>query len=184
MTSTVDKSEDKVVEKLLGWVKTKDTVSTSRAILADLRRGLRNAPSDQIRVARCILPLLGEINDTPWEQTREEWIFLGAALFASHQMHVDEKANLGHAMRVLFDKTKSDSIEGRFLNLAAVRPDPDRMRAPLRHVVSLLAAHQIPLNWYTLMNDLVRMEAFEKDIKIAWARDFYREPSSAQIGPP
>jgi len=150
-----------LVDELLRLARTADILSTSRAALAELRHALPEG--ERLRAARYVAPFL------PKEQSGDEyWFYLVAALFATHRLHQSGQS-LGHAFRAL--KDKSDGMETRFLHLLSA--DNRRLPDLLRPAVSLLAAHDRPLDWYRLLDDVLHWHWDDKACQHQLARDFY-----------
>ncbi|MGI4787796.1 MAG: type I-E CRISPR-associated protein Cse2/CasB [Janthinobacterium lividum] len=163
-----------------------DQNSSSRTALAELRRGLRSDPRNQFVTGKYVVPFLGSEPRTPWQSWQEKCCYLVTALFASHptpehKHHISLGAALGQIQE------KSGSIEGRFLQLLAVRPDrrddPERLRVPLRQAVSLLAANSVQLDWQRLLTDLWQWNHDEKRVQQRWARDFYKAAPDRALDP-
>ncbi len=161
MTRDIDPRVQALGDKLLFWARTADKLSASRAALAELRHALPER--ERLRAAPYVAPFLGA-NDARDEQ----WFYLVACLFATHRQH-KQGQSLGHAFRTL--KDRSDGIETRFLHLLSA--DTERLPDLLRPAVSLLAAHDVPLDWYRLLTDVTRWHWQDKPRQHKLARDFY-----------
>lgn len=150
--------------------RTADSVSQSRAALAELRRGLSGSPRDQLVVGKHVVPFLGEMT-----QPDEEWFYLTAALFAGHPLYA-KSVSLGKAFRQI--KDDSGSTEKRFLNLLAA--EPKQLRPLLRQAVALLAVSRRPVgvDWKMLLEDLLRWDQMELPVQNRWARDFFYKPAA------
>ena len=161
-----------------------DEDSRARAALAELRRGLRDDPRDRLVVIKYMVPFLGPEPRTDWQRWQEECCGLVAALFASHPA-AKYGVSLGRALGDIPEK--SGSMEGRFLQLLAVRPerpdDPERLRVPLRQAVRLLAANNVSLDWQRLLTDLGQWNHDEMRVQQRWARDFYKSASDPALDP-
>ncbi len=161
MTRDIDPRVQALGDKLLFWARTADTLSASRAALAELRHALPER--ERLRAAPYVAPCLGT-NDA----RDEHWFYLVACLFATHRQH-KQGQSLGQAFHAL--KDKSDSMEGRFLHLLSA--DAGRLPDLLRPAVALLAAHDVPLDWYKLLDDVLHWHLPNKPRQHKLARDFY-----------
>ena len=159
-----------LIDHLRYLKRTADSVSQSRAALAELRRGLSGSPRDQLVVGKHVVPFLGEMT-----QPDEEWFYLTAALFASHPLYA-KGVSLGKAFRQI--KDESGSTEKRFLNLLAA--EPKQLRPLLRQAVALLAVNRRPvgLDWKMLLESLLCWGMEELPIQHRWARDFFYKTSA------
>ena len=154
-----------MVDHLLHLARTADTISASRAGLAELRQAI----DDPLRGAKHVAPYLGSVT-----RADEYRFFEVASLFALHRKHQDG-VSLGDALRRSKDKRGSDSIEGRFV--ALISTSPDHLYDRLRQAVTLLKADEIPLDWHRLLNDVLHWDRADKRFQHALARDFYRAPN-------
>lgn len=138
-----------------------------RAALATLRASLR--PDRRFEGLRIVLPHLG----TNVSASAEEDALLVAGLFALHPQ--SGRLSLATALRIVAGKTGSESVEQRFAALLGEnRSDLD---THLRHAVSLVRSHEIPINWGNLYWAVRRWNAPDDDAyscpKRCWARDFW-----------
>jgi len=178
---------DGLIKRLLSFADLANKVSSARTALAELRRGLRDDPRDRLAVGKYVVPFLPAAEPrTDRERWQEKCCYLVAALLASHPpVPPRYRVSLGAALGEI--QEKSGSIEGRFLQLLAVRPDrldnPDRLRVPLRQAVSLLAANNVQLDWQRLLTDLWQWNHDEKRVQQRWARDFYKATPDSALDP-
>jgi CRISPR system Cascade subunit CasB len=152
-----------------------DPERADRATLAALREGLRRRPGDVYPLAAAkmapeVVPFVVEDEE---KRGDDRWFYTVAALFALHPKHADDARSLGSSFHALADEAGSDSVSARFTGLIAARPEylPDH----LRHAVSLLKAHDVPINYVRLLEDLLAWEDAERTVPLRWARDFYRK---------
>jgi CRISPR system Cascade subunit CasB len=131
--------------------------------LADLRSGLGKEPGEMTRVHRHVVPYL------PENVYHDRWYYLIATLFGAFPRHRNG-FSLGAAFRPL--KRQSDSIEARFVTL--LNADPDDFGDHLRHGMSLLRAHEQPIDWFRFFSDLLQWDHPDGRVQLRWARDFYR----------
>jgi CRISPR type I-E-associated protein CasB/Cse2 len=144
----------------------------SRAGLAALRAGLRSKDGISVEMMPHVAPYLGER-----EQSSDRWFFAVAALFALHPLDTKERLSLGGSFGRL--RKKSDSMEKHFQLLLA--SEEEDLFDRLKQTVSLLKAHNVPVNWYTLLTDLTTNswdDDAQRRTQMTWARDFYRDAST------
>jgi len=157
-----------------------------RAPLAALRRGLGKRPGQVVEMFPHIVPWLSE----SMSPTRQADYFLVASLFASHQINwsVGEQGasgrytNLGASFRRLNTVANSDSIEKRFV--ALLNAGREDLPLHLRHAVSLLKAHDIPVDWTRLLGDLAGWGADNRRVQREWARAFWRHDAPSASAAP
>lgn len=90
------------------------------------------------------------------------------------------EGNFGRSMRELAerfvkesgDKDSRQRVDRRFISL--LDADHALVFEHLRHNVSLLASHDIPVNWVRLGNDLLRWNDEERSVQRRWARSYWR----------
>ena len=160
----------RLVNHLYDLQRNANRTSHARRALAELRRGLRGDPRDQLVVGKHVVPFLGEM-----KQPDEGWFYLVAALFASHPLPT-EGMSLGKAFQRI--KDDSGSTEKRFLNIVAA--DADHLRPLLRQAVALLAINRRPvgLDWKMLLYDLLAWDRQELPVQHRWAREFFQKSSN------
>lgn len=159
--------ERKFVEYLRSLVDTED-----RAALAALRRGLGRPPGSVPELCRYVVPWA----PTDGPSWHEDIYYLVAALFALHQGSwppgvAQGPTNLGASFRRLAETSRSESVEKRFVALLSVHPDD--LPAHLRHAVSLLKAHDVPVDWAQLLHDLRDWGHEDRFVQRDWARAFW-----------
>lgn len=143
----------------------------SRAGLAALRAGLRSKNGIAVEMMSRVVPFLDE-----QQQPSDRWFFAVAALFALHPLATSERLSLGGSFGRL--RESSSSMEKRFQLLLA--SDEEDLFERLKQIVSLLKAHNVPVNWFRLLSDLTTnsWEDPQRELQLKWARDFYKEVSS------
>jgi CRISPR system Cascade subunit CasB len=88
---------------------------------------------------------------------------------------------------VLAGKAGSEeAVERRFV--ALLNAHPEDLDKHLRHAVSLLKAHEIPVDWLRLLGDLRGWGNPERYVQRNWARAFWggrqdADTTEAQAGP-
>ncbi|MER7369320.1 type I-E CRISPR-associated protein Cse2/CasB [Nonomuraea wenchangensis] len=153
-------------------------VSEARRTLAQLRRSL-SGPQAAAEAYATVFPF-----DPPHAE-QQAWILV-AGLFALHPQarpapnRDRQSRSLGRSMRTLADRRPS--TERRFDQLLAV--DPPSMPYYLRQAIRLLAAENVPLDYYRLLEDLVTITDPRADpervhrVRLYWASDYHRPQSS------
>lgn len=147
------------------------------AALAALRRGLGKRPGEAAEMFPYVMPFIGD----RLPQSRQNDYFLVAALFAAHQLiwhhpagpdDRREPTNLGASFRRLHAAFESGSIEKRLV--AVLNASRDDLPEHLRHAISLLHAHDIPVDWLQLLRDLAGWDSDLRGVQRAWARAYWR----------
>ncbi len=158
----------------------------ARAALAGLRRGRGKELGTVTEMYSLIVPRLREAE--PWE--RQSWVdatyFLIAALFAGHRWSRENiepdsfkevHSNLGGSFRAFERVAEADgqavsaSTEKRFA--ALLECDQQRLPDHLRYAVNLL--DDTPIDWATLLDDILRWDA-EKRTQLRWAKAYWYRP--------
>lgn len=143
-----------------------------RAALAALRRGLGKRPGEAAEMFPWVAPWFS----AEMSQRRQDDYFLVAALFAVHQGRWvpsgSGPTNLGASFRVLAARADSGSIERRFV--ALLNAAQEDLGEHLRHAVSLLKAHEAPVDWAQLLHDLGGWSWESRTVQRAWASAFWQ----------
>lgn len=167
--------------------------SSSRAALAQLRRGLGRRPGDVPEVLRLTVnPDAPEVRqDAP---TADEWaIHAAMTLYAVHQqsqsrrMHVPG-TRFGTALgRIRYrDGAENPGVVRRFQALGTAT-SLDEVLAHARALVTLLRGAGEGFDYGAFAVDLVHLQdpAHAADVRLAWGRDFYRtRPQAADATTP
>lgn len=139
-----------------------------RGALAALRSGLGKAPGQAAPMHKHVAPWLGDR-----ERDSDRWFYVVGSLYAWHPMH-EPGVSLGHAFRSLAsEEGASDSTEGRFVALLSSHPED--LHDHLRHAIGLLRSHEIGLDWFRLLDDLIHWSLPDRAVQTHWAREFYRQ---------
>lgn len=156
-----------------------------RDALAALRRGLGKRPGQAAEMFPYIVPWLSD----SMSLTRQADYFLVASLFASHQIswpaadvgatggYTGGWTNMGASFRRLNAAASSDSIEKRFV--ALLNAEREDLPQHLRHAVSLLRAHDVPVDWARLLSDLAGWGREDRRVQRAWAQAFWRHDATS-----
>lgn len=144
-----------------------DPKNPNRAVLAHLRRGLRED-------AAYTLSRAGWLFAGFHDQEEEDAAILTAGLFAwaKGKCPQVENISIGKAFARIPGAGDNPSIERRFIDLL----DTDRtdVNYKLRQVVSLLAQHSIGLDWALLCRQILFWNDSERRAQKLWAQDFWR----------
>lgn len=164
------------------------------AALAALRRGLGKNAWQAAEMFPYVVRFIGD-NLPP---QRQGDYFLVASLFAFHQLiwkptSDEERTNLGASFRRLDEdlkkkrglgneQDKGSSVEKRFV--ALLNADREDVPEHLRHAISLLKAHDIPVDWARLFHDLGDWAWESRSVQSEWSRAFWREspPAASTAG--
>ena len=165
-------------------------LSSGKAMLANLRRGVGREPGD---LPQLFGILLSDMPEDFWSKsgtaTKEEWAcYTALTLYALHQqgydaksqhMHTDEGVSLGKAMYKLAASYDGDpNAEQRVvqkMRILATSADVKELSHHLRGIVQLLKANGISLNYKRLAGDLYEMQFPDGKRKVClrWGQDFY-----------
>ena len=151
---------------LIAWLEQLN--ESDRKVRAVLRRSLAFDPGQHIPALPYVEPFLkGEEVDQ-----RRDVHYLVAALWAAHWREGRTGAALPLARACAAHQIKSGlaSTERRFINL--LDADHEQLPHRLRQMTALLGEQ--PINFQTLLDDLIRWNSESKSIQTKWARDFYR----------
>jgi len=154
------------MSEYIAWLEELNAQDTK--VRAVLRRSLAFDPSTHIPAYPYVEPFLkGEA-----EGWRRQMHYLVAGLWAAHwrEGHAGALASLAKACALHQLASGSASTERRFIHLL----DADREQLPhrLRQMVALLNVQ--PIDFQSLLNDLLYWNSAEKRTQNAWARTFYR----------
>lgn len=157
-------------KNFVNWLTGLADQPNSRAVLANLRRGLGQPPGLAPTVGRYVQPFL-TLDDS---RKREEAYYLIASLFGLHPA-VAAAGNMGqHFSRLWADeKEPPDNVVRRFT--VVLSADWDTLPDYLRHAVGLLKANDIPVNWEQLLDDVLGWEHPEGKVQLQWSRAFWRK---------
>ena len=144
-----------------------------REALAILRRGLSRPPGEDPALDRYIAPYLG-----PECRLPDRWFYVVGSLFGLYSDASGNNRSLGESFRGA--DAERESTRARFLTLLAC--DSDDLPGQLRHAISLLKAHEAPVNWEQLLRDLLCWEQEERTVQRRWARHFFYQPRPEQKG--
>lgn len=144
-----------------------------RAALAELRRGLGKPPGEAAGMHRHVMPFLPP-DAPPWE---EEAYYLVAALFALHRgswgaNRGEHPTNFGASYAWLARAAGGVSVEARFV--ALLNAERDELAYHLRQAISLMRAHEIPVDWLRLLRDVRGWGNPDRWVQPRWARVYWR----------
>jgi len=144
-----------------------------RGALAALRRGL--SPATVMAAWPVVARLGGDIGQ-PGESVHVDI----AALFATHPLESTAR-NFGDTCRAIATDDKGgliDSHERRFRRLLAADSTAD-LSGQLRAWVRLAASKGVGVNYESLFADLWNWRWYADDIRVQWARAFWRSGEDA-----
>lgn len=153
-------------------------------VRAVLRRSLAFDPATHIPAYPYVEPFLkGEV-----EGWRRQVHYLAGGLWAAHWREGQSGSKVDLAVAVgRFDlerkkslsadeRRRSSSTEKRFITL--LDADEEQLPHRLRQMVALL--NEQPLDFQSLLSDLLFWNRDDKRVQNTWARDFYRTLSSSE----
>lgn len=169
--------------------------STAKATLSRLRRAVGQEPgADPRSWWEVTEQMLGELPEKDLgrgdEASHSEWAaFVAITLFSLHQqsqhrpMHV-AGVSLGKAVGTLKHRAGSESIKPR-LDAVMVASTEAGIRYHIRSLIGLLRAHEIPLDYGRLAEDLrhLRHPERRRETVIRWGRDYARALHRASSAP-
>lgn len=144
-----------------------------RGALAALRRGLGKPPGAALEMHRYVVPWLGE-QERPWSDAVH---YMVASLFALHPQP-GGSGSVGSALARVAASTGAASTERRFV--ALLNCHGDDLSRHLRQAVSLAKAHEVPIDWNRLYQDLMGWNHHSGYVQRRWARDYWGSSGSAQ----
>jgi len=166
--------------------------SATRAMLANLRRGIGEVPGS--------VPALWEITfsglpehlcGTDTSPSKAEWsIHTALTLYALHQQGKEMQqqpmnqkgATLGKSLRGLISSEDDEKRVKRRFDAAATSDSLEELSHHLRGLVQLLKSQNIPLDYPLLAQDLYWFQNPDhRDlVRLGWGRDFYRIPPKTE----
>ncbi len=169
-------SKSKLSERAADFVGKLRRIRNDRGKMAALRRGL--SPSTVVDAWPVVASLGGKIGQ-PGESAHVDI----AALFAAHPEE-SKARNLGETCRAIAladstDKTLPESHERRFRRLIA-SGEPADLVDQLRSWIRLAAGKNVGVNYESLFTDLWNWRWYADDIRVQWARSFWRSGTDAE----
>jgi len=184
------KSELKeLVGKKISLLQSGAELSSGRAMLAKLRRGIGHEPGEMPQILGMILmDMPEEFLSRNGEATKEEWVcYVCLTLYALHQqgndaqnakMHTKEKVSVGKAMAKLAASYDDSNAEERILQRLqklTTAIDMNELSYHLRSFIQLLKSKGIPLNYELLAGDLYELQFpdVKRQVCLRWGQDYY-----------
>jgi len=175
------------VQRKLRQIEASPQSGETKALLANLRRGVGRIPGDLPELWGLLLQgLPEELQSKDGVPTREEWaIYTALTLYGIHQQGHDPAAEamnaegclLGSAIRRLAPGNDDDALDRvrHRLNALATSSDMQEAAYHLRGVVQLLRASGIPLDYPALAADLYRWQFADgaPQVRLRWGQEFY-----------
>ncbi|MGE3801163.1 MAG: type I-E CRISPR-associated protein Cse2/CasB [Candidatus Kapaibacterium sp.] len=140
----------------------------NRAALAILRRGLVDFGSDF-----SIYSVVGNALPKEASQFDIDKYLLTACLFASPPSDTEGDASVGTAARNLRAKLSvgQESLDKRFS--ALLNSEDEDLPTRLRQMISLFKSKEVPLNYATLLSDLLKWRTDSRYVQKRWAKDYW-----------
>jgi CRISPR system Cascade subunit CasB len=146
-----------------------------RGALADLRRGLGQAPGTSPAMYPYVIRFLPQ----RISRHEENIYYLIAALFAYHAQP-GGRGNMGDHFAATRDPGgENTAIERRFTALLAAHPED--LPFYLRQAISYLKSKDVPVNWNRLFHDLRRWGYDDRRVQKQWARSYWGRVSQEPV---
>jgi CRISPR system Cascade subunit CasB len=171
-----------------------DSEAEQRKRLAELRKGLGQAPGQQPQLWGYYLQdMPPELYSKSGEPTKAEWaVYTALTLYALHQQGHNvkndsmnhEKISLGAAMSRLATNEEERARVWRRFSQAATADDLQELSYYLRGLIQLLRSKSIPLDYPALAKELYlyQLEDCVTQVRLRWGQDFYRQQNQTDIG--
>lgn len=159
--------------------------NSDTSVRATLRRSLMFEPGTDARTFPLVEKWIGQRDEF---KRRRRTVYLVAGLWAQVVRQEKDKSmaqkqgkpvSFPEAMRRVYDKEKSDSIEKRFT--ALLDADADELRWRLRSAVTLVASQRIVLDWPSLLDDMLMWHYSNRRVQMRWAHNFWGQ--SPEVAP-
>ncbi|MDB5033326.1 MAG: CRISPR-associated protein Cse2 family [Chlorobi bacterium] len=147
----------------------------NRAALAKLRRGIADpAGPDVYATIGASIP--GDLSNRDHDA-----YLLAACLFALHPTR--GKDSLGVSVRALRGRLSigAESLDQRFAGV--LNSDVEDLAIHLRHMIRLLASHEVAVNYPRLLQDICRWRNEDRIVQRRWARDYWSPQREEQDEP-
>lgn len=162
-----------------------------RGILAQLRRGVGQAPGEMPQLWGFFLDGLPEEWMGNREPSRAEWaIYTVLTLFALHQQGKNPETEwmsqpgdaLGKAVAGLIGSPEEESRVARRFHTLATSAGMEELSHHMRGMVQLLRSKNIPLDYPALAEDLFwyQQPDYQAQVRLRWGQDFYRRTRTDQ----
>lgn len=158
--------------------------SSSKAYLAQLRRGIGKSPGELPELWGLFLKNMPEelMGKNGQPSYAEQAVYTALTLFALHQQGHSEPMNaegeenrIGRAARKLVESEDVEENIRMKLSIAAKSDDMTELSYYLKTIVKLLGNHNVKLDYVSLAKDLYWFQ-FENQtdrIRLKWGQDFY-----------
>ena len=174
-----------LVKKKINWLCETASESSSKALMANLRRGIGKPPGSVVELWEVTFSGLPESFFGLGKPSYEEWaIHMSLTLFALHQQGKDlenklmfqEGESLGKAARMLVEDEDDEKRIKRRFDAIATAQSMEELANHLRGMIQLLKSKDIPIDYRALAQDLFQFQlAGTRDaVRLRWGQDFYR----------
>jgi CRISPR system Cascade subunit CasB len=133
------------------------------------RARLKRSAGRSLAESRAALGLFYRLLPAGVPEREEETYFLVATLYPL--VDAGGEGNLGGALRRARNPQNAKGIDRRFEIL--LDSDAAQLRFRLRQSVHLLQSVRQPVDWTTLLNDLLYWEHPDRSVQKRWARSFF-----------
>lgn len=142
------------------------------SVVSHLRRSLADEPGTYANIYPWIEPWVSDLPDR-----RRHMVYLVAGLWALAERRTHGPARaLADAVRQVGHNLQSASVESRFA--ALLDADDDELVWRMRHIVQLVAAEGIAIDWPALLSDLFAWNNPNRRVQQQWARRFWQSERS------
>ena len=160
--------------------------SATRTMLANLRRGISEAPGSVPALWEITFNGLPEsLHGSDEKPSKGEWsVHTALTLYALHQQGKEMKqqpmsqegVSLGKSLRRLINNEDDEKRVKRRFDAAATSDSLEEFSHHLRGLVQLLKSQNVPLDYPALAEDLYWFQNpdYRDSVRLRWGRDFYR----------
>jgi CRISPR system Cascade subunit CasB len=176
MTKAESKKRNQLEHEIRFLTSVSDRIKNDNGAKADFKRALSGESKHIRAIYPLVLPYIGKISESEWEQKRQEeqiWIPVVclSVYYPQTFRDADKQQNFGYSCRGLATATNSDGADRRFralLDLALTD-----ISSPLTSLVRQMKSKGIAIDYAKLLADLRRWEQPNQYIQDQWARAFW-----------
>jgi len=186
VTSKIDLISNFMREKL-SYLQQHSKMSSTKAALANMRRGVGKIPGD---IPALWGMLFENLDDSMMSRNAEkgpsweEWsLYISLTIFAVHQQGKDlEKEfmhkpgeTIGKAIQKLVKDEESENRVLRRFNVLATSVGMQEIQHHLRGIVQLLNTNSLPLDYIQLACDIYKWQTPDgpQKVRLIWGQDYY-----------
>lgn len=143
------------------------SISDDAAAKANLRKGLGRPIGTVAEVHPHVAPYL----PSKLSYGQEDLYYVVASLFATHPKNRKSDESFGRTLARLASTLESKTLDNRLV--ALLNSPAEDLAVHLRHMISLLKAAEIPVDWRQLHHHLLSWDHPKSWVQRRWARDFW-----------